>query len=112
MLNDEYLDALLKCRPIGCESSRKVASVDKNKKKKNVKFTTVEKEKEKSEKKIPPNKKHTAKGLQPQAESADHELLSLRDERPTVESLQLQVDSMDHELQSLRDKIHNFKLSQ
>ena len=78
MLNDEYLDALLKCRPTGRESSRKTAPADK--KKKNVKFTTVEKEKEKSEKKIPPNKKPTAEGLQLQVESMDHELQSLRDE--------------------------------
>ena len=88
MLNDEYLDALLKCWPTGRESSRKASPADKNKKKKNVKFTTAEKEKEKSEKKIPRNKKYAEKGLQ------------------------LQVELMDHELQSLRDKISQLMLSQ
>ena len=109
MLNDEYLDALLKRGPMWHESSRKAAPADKNKKKKNVKFTTAEKEKEKSEKKIPPNKKYAEKGLQLRAEPIDHELQSLRDEKPAAESLQIQVESMNHELQSLRDKICSFK---
>ena len=76
MMNDEYLNTLLKYKLTERESGKKAAPADK---KKNDKFNTTEDENEKNEETILPNKKHTAEGLQLQIELVQDELQSLRD---------------------------------